>query len=118
MTSETVPILFKRTEAPGPLYGGIPDRDLTQADWDRLGPGQRREVLHSALFATAGSDEVRDPLGELDNAAFEALSPQEKGARTRRANDLAETARLAEIERLRAEQAADDAADDTGEGDD
>lgn len=95
MTDATVPILFKRTDEPGPVYGGIPDRDLTQADWDRLDPGQRREVKHSALFAVA------------------ELTPAQKGALTRRENEQREAA---ELEAEAAARAAQDAGE-TGEQD-
>jgi len=103
------PIVYKRTDAAGQIYG-VPNNDLTQRDVDRLGPGLRREVLASALYAEVGTDEVLDPLGELDNAAYEALSPPEKGSRTREAKKRAVEAEAAREDAQQAAEAV--AADD------
>lgn len=98
MTIEIVPILYKRTGEPGRL-GGIPNRDLTQADWDRLPPTLRREVKHSAFYAAA------------------ELTPAQKGAQTRRENEQRETAELeaAALAAAELDAAAKQAAHDTGE---
>lgn len=50
MTEHELPVLYRRTEAKGKPFGGIPNRDLTQEDWDALTPDLRRDVKHSPLF--------------------------------------------------------------------
>lgn len=97
MIIETVPILFKRTKEPG-HFGGVPNRDLTQADWDRLPPTLRRDVEHSALYAAA------------------ELTPAQKGAQTRRENEQRETAEreAAALAAAEADAAAKQAAHETG----
>jgi hypothetical protein len=87
MTDPTpLPIRYRRTDAPGVIYG-VPEGDLTQADLDHLPPFLLREIVHSALYEEANT---LDPLGEITDAAYEDLSPAEKGARTREANKRAE----------------------------
>lgn len=108
MTESTPLVVYQRTDAPGVIYG-VPPGDLTAADWDALPPDLRREVKASALYAAVPSEEVRDPLGELSNEAFDKLSPADKGARTRKANELRE-----EAERQVTAQANQDAGPDAG----
>jgi hypothetical protein len=105
MTDAPQLVVYQRTGAPGVIYG-VPNGDLSTADWEALPPDLKREVKASALYAAVPSEEVRDPLGELSNEAFDKLSPVDKGARTRKANELRE-----EAERLTAEQGADEEGD-------
>lgn len=97
-----IPILFKRTEEPGHI-GGVANRDLTQADWNRLPPTLRREVKHSAFYVAA------------------ELTPAQKGAQTRRENEQREAAELeaaalaASGADAAAKQAGPDAGDEGGE---
>jgi hypothetical protein len=93
MTDHEDPIAFKRNDAPGFFYG-VPNRDLTVREAAALPPDLRRDV-------------------EAD------LTPAQKAARTREANQAREDAEQAEAERRRAEaDAAKQAADDeTGQGD-
>lgn len=114
MTESSPLVLYQRTDAPGVIYG-VPPGDLTVADWDALPPDLKREVKASALYAAVPSEEVRDPLGELSNEAFDKLSPSDKGARTRKTNELREKAERLAAEQEAAAQANQEAGPDTGE---
>lgn len=90
---------------PQQFLPGVPARDLTDADIARLTDRQAGDL--GLLYAAAGDEgdqEQHDPLGELTNEEYDALTPAEKGGRTRRAN-----------EQKRDEEAGDDG-DDTTDG--
>jgi hypothetical protein len=95
MTDQQPPALYRRTDSPG-LHFGVPDRDLTADEFAALPPDLRREVKSSPLYELTGATEAPrytlDPLRQLDDAAWEALTPAEKGQRTKEANRLAEEA--------------------------
>lgn len=100
MTDHEDPIAFKRNDAPGFFYG-VPNRDLTVREAAALPPDLRRDVEAGTLYVEA------------------ELTPAQKAARTREANQAREDAEQAEAERRKAEaDAAKQAADDeTGTGD-
>lgn len=53
MTDSTeTPIRYRRTDAPGQIFG-VPNTDLTEADWERVTPDLRREVKASPLYKAA-----------------------------------------------------------------
>lgn len=95
MTDQHSPALYRRTDHPG-IHFGVPDRDLTADEFAALPPDLRREVKASPLYELVGAKEAPrytlDPLRTLDDAAYEALSPAEKGQRTKEANRLADEA--------------------------
>lgn len=102
MTEQPQPVIrYRRTDAPGVIYG-VPDGDLTQADVDRIPPYLLREVIHSALYAAVD------------------LTPAQKAAVTRAANQRAEEEAAAQAAAQEAEAQADADAEqagaDTGEG--
>ena len=75
-----------RYVGPGRHFG-VPARDVDPDEVERLSPRQQRILRESPAYAAV---ELDDPLGEVSNAAFEKLSPAEKGQRTKEANKRAE----------------------------
>ena len=50
MPEDKAPIVFRYEKSKGLVFPGIPDRSLTQAEYDALSPSLRREVLHSGAY--------------------------------------------------------------------
>jgi len=108
MTEQPVsPVLYRRTDHPGSIPA-VPPGDITATQFERMRPDLRREVRHSPLYTLVAGQEApvtpvapvitKDPLGGLDDDAYEALSPAEKGQRTKEAKRLADEAATANQE--------------------
>lgn len=92
-------------------FYGIPVRDLSADEFAALDPEQRRKVRLSPAYAEIPDETLSppplsitlDPLGELDDASYEALTPADKGKRTKEANTRAEAEAKAAEEAAKAQ---------------
>lgn len=111
----TAPIAFRFLG--GGYFPGVPRRDLTQREYDALPAKWQREIDASAIYETVDPPAPisLDPLGELTDPEYEALSPADKGARTREAKKQAEEAEASAAAGAAARQDAEQQAGNSGQ---
>jgi hypothetical protein len=68
MSDQDNVIYFYEPEQEGDFLSGVPRRDLTQADFDRLSPVELRELFGSKIYTKAGKNAEGTALKDLSRA--------------------------------------------------
>jgi hypothetical protein len=81
MPAPKEPVRATRTdERPDEFMNGIPNRDLTEADWGLLGDDQKATVIESGLWKIKTDEQMAPMIARVEKAAEKATEHTAKAA--------------------------------------